>query len=83
MLMVLRTDRPRVRAFASPPRHSGTNSWAQGKRYTQNLSGYRGGKDTHVEDGDDGGVIPADDGRDVLCFWHLGGDQLWGTGKVL
>lgn len=26
---------------------------------------------THVEDGDDGGVVPADDGGDVLSFGHL------------
>ena len=31
---------------------------------------------THVEDGDDGRVIPADDGGHVLCLGDFGGDQL-------
>ena len=31
---------------------------------------------THVEDGDDGRVVSADDGGDVLGLWNLGGDQL-------
>lgn len=31
---------------------------------------------THIEDGDDGGVVPADDGGDVLGLGDLRGDQL-------
>ena len=31
---------------------------------------------THVEDGDDGRVVPADDGGHVLRLGDFGGDQL-------
>lgn len=31
---------------------------------------------THVEDGDDGRVVSADDGGNVLGLGNLGGDQL-------
>lgn len=31
---------------------------------------------THIEDGDDGGVIPADYSGNVLRLGDLGGDQL-------
>lgn len=31
---------------------------------------------THVEDGDDGRVVSADDGGNVLGLWNLRGDQL-------
>lgn len=31
---------------------------------------------THIKDGDDGWVIPADYCGNVLCLGHLGGDQL-------
>lgn len=31
---------------------------------------------THVEDGDDGRVVPADDGGNVLGLGNLRGDQL-------
>lgn len=31
---------------------------------------------THIEDGDDGGVIPADYGGNILCLRDLRGDQL-------
>lgn len=35
-----------------------------------------GGSLTHVEDGDDGGVVSADDGGNVLGLGNLRGDQL-------
>ena len=36
---------------------------------------------THVKDGDDGWIIPADYGGNILCFGNLGGDQLKVTQK--
>lgn len=34
---------------------------------------------THVEDGNDGGVVPAEDGGDVFSFGHFRGDELGTT----
>lgn len=31
---------------------------------------------THIEDGDDRWIIPADYGGNVFCFWNFGRDQL-------
>jgi hypothetical protein len=45
--------------------------WAEGW-----LWGGQARWDTHIENGDDGGVVPANDGGDVFGLRHLGGDEL-------